>query len=212
MIGCNDGKPVRPKVDLDLSSRGLFKPNLTLLHHHFNLKIARFLCSSDFPNMGFNPKIPKLKRCCKVTTMETVVSGQLTAVLSRGATGLQSQSLDLPEFDDQSTFAAKNFPTKRTQKAVFSDSFVFTQIRPNGTTELHKGVFFPCPKSPSSMELMLASRLKCPATEMESSLIQFVGFVTTRNFPGVFFFHIFGQLRYQAKYGRFVCVIKRKEF
>lgn len=115
-------QPVRRKVDLDLSSRGLFKPNLTLLHHHFNLKIARFLCSSDFPNMGFNPKIPKLKGCCKVTTMETVVSGQLTAVLSRGATGLQSQSLDLPEFDDQSTFAATKIPQKYHRRQ-------FSQIR-----------------------------------------------------------------------------------
>ena len=142
MIGCNDGKPVRRKVDLDLSSRGLLKPNLTLLHHHFNLKIARFLCSSDFPNMGFNPKIPKLKGCCKVTTMETVVSGQLTAVLSRGATGLQSQSLDLPEFDDQSTFAATKIPQKYHRRQFFQIRLFLPKSGPTEKPSYIKEFFF----------------------------------------------------------------------
>ena len=142
MIGCNDGSLYGGRLTWIWVPGDFLSP---IWHCYITTLIRKLL---DFcvlpisPTWDSTPKFPNWKGCCKVTTMETVVSGQLTAVLSRGATGLQSQSLDLPEFDDQSTFAAKNFPTKISQEAVFSDSFVFTQIRPNWKTELHKGVFF----------------------------------------------------------------------
>ncbi len=155
MIGCNDGFCTAWLTWIWWRWL-LFKPNLTTLHHHFDLKLVNVF-SSDFPNMGFNHFFHLQKNATKFPSWKSVVQSplihwmpsnametakELTAVLTRGVTGLQSQSLDLPEFDDQSTFAATKIPRKQKKETVFQIR-CFTKIWLNWNTKLNKGVFFP---------------------------------------------------------------------
>ena len=117
--------------------------------------------------------------------META---KLTAVLSRGVTGLQSQSLDLPEFDDQSTFAATQNPTQK--KKQFFRFVVLPKSGPNETPSKYIKEFFsrrddqPCPKSPEPSTLSwCADQPEMPGTNGNG--IQFV--VLHRKIRGVDF-------------------------